>query len=158
MKFPGNSQTIYLATAREIDQEMSKRIERHKKDRPSHWKTIEEPLNIVETLRHLKEEKSTIILDCLTLLNTNLLFEKCNHLSPEESQKYILDYMDLLIQEASKLNGELIIISNLVENSLVSEYQWTRMFQDITGLVHQKLAASSKEVYVLTAGIPQRIK
>lgn len=158
LEFTQKNPVIYIATARVIDSEMKVRIEKHRNNRPSRWKTIEEPLEVSLILNNLKNEKCTIILDCLTLLTTNLLFEYGKDLNRDESESLIMKKIDEIIISAKELKGELIIISNQVENSLVSEYEWTRMFQDITGLVHQKLAAAAKEVYIMNAGIPLKLK
>ncbi|TET42945.1 MAG: bifunctional adenosylcobinamide kinase/adenosylcobinamide-phosphate guanylyltransferase, partial [Elusimicrobia bacterium] len=42
----GQSGVVYVATAFALDEEMKKRIERHKKRRPASWKTIEERKDI----------------------------------------------------------------------------------------------------------------
>lgn len=58
----------------------------------------------------------------------------------------------------SDCRNELIIISNQVENGLVSEHAWARMFQDIAGMSHQKLASAATDVYMLNAGLAQKLK
>ncbi len=60
--------------------------------------------------------------------------------------------------ETSNWENELIIISNQVENGLVSEHSWARMFQDIAGIAHQKLAAAAEQVYMMNAGLSQKLK
>lgn len=148
----------YIATARAIDGEMIDRIRKHREKRPSHWKTIEEPRDVSKALHSLTGGKSLIILDCLTLLMTNILFEKGEHCSREDGEKSVFGELDKIIEVSGELDSELIIISNQVENGLVSEHAWARMFQDITGMAHQKLAAAAVEVYMMNAGLAQRLK
>ena len=42
---------IYVATGRAFDGEMEARIDKHRQDRGAGWTTIEEPLDLVGTLR-----------------------------------------------------------------------------------------------------------
>ncbi|MCO5387474.1 MAG: bifunctional adenosylcobinamide kinase/adenosylcobinamide-phosphate guanylyltransferase [Desulfosporosinus sp.] len=63
----------YIATAQIWDDEMALRVRKHQLQRPPHWRLIEEPVNIRETLLQLKDEDGVILLDCVTLWLTNLL-------------------------------------------------------------------------------------
>ncbi len=148
----------YIATAKAIDDEMDLRIKNHQKRRSSNWITLEEPVCVSKVLQKISEEKSIIILDCLTLLMTNLIFEKGEKCSRIEAEEVVFSEIDKIISIAEEMDSELIIISNQVENGLVSEYKWARMFQDITGIVHQKLGSAAKQVYLMNAGIELQIK
>lgn len=153
-----NLSVHYIATAKAIDEEMVDRIKKHQEKRPSHWITIEEPSRISIVLKSLKNAKSVIILDCLTLLMTNLIFERGENCTREEAESVVFTEIDKIITEALQLDSELIIISNQVENGLVSEHKWARMFQDITGMTHQKLAAAADHVFMMNAGLPLKLK
>lgn len=153
-----NRTVHYIATATAIDDEMTYRIRKHREKRPSHWITIEEPLVVSNVLHSLKGEKSVIILDCLTLLMTNLMFSKGEYCSRIDAERVVFAEIDRIIEETSGLDSELIIISNQVENGLVSEHKWARMFQDIAGMTHQKLAAVSDHVFMMNAGLAQKLK
>lgn len=148
----------YIATARAIDDEMASRISKHREKRPSLWITIEEPSEVSKSLRSLKKVKTMIILDCLTLLMTNLIFEKGENCTREEAEKAVFSEIDRIITETEIMDSELIIISNQVENGLVSEHKWARMFQDIAGMAHQRLAAAAEHVYMMNAGLAQKLK
>jgi adenosylcobinamide kinase/adenosylcobinamide-phosphate guanylyltransferase len=153
-----NLSVHYLATAQALDDEMVNRIRKHKENRPSHWITIEEPTNISGIITKLKYEKTIIILDCLTLLMTNLIFEKGEDCTREQAEEVVFSEIERIIRESSQLKSEVIIISNQVENGLVSEHKWARMFQDIAGMIHQKLAAAADHVYMMNAGLSLKLK
>jgi len=153
-----NRPVHYIATAKAIDEEMVDRIRKHREKRPVQWITIEEPTHISSVLSSLKGERTVIILDCLTLLMTNLIFGKGENCSRKDAEQVVFSEIERIIIESSKLESELIIISNQVENGLVSEYKWARMFQDITGMTHQKLAAAADHVYMMNAGLAQKLK
>ncbi|MBN2656496.1 MAG: bifunctional adenosylcobinamide kinase/adenosylcobinamide-phosphate guanylyltransferase [Spirochaetales bacterium] len=149
---------FYIATARPFDSEMVDRIARHRAKRPAHWETLEEPVNVAAALKPLAGGKNTVILDCLTLLMTNLIFDRGEDCSRSDAEEAVFEELDRIIEVFGTCENELIIISNQVENGLVSEHQWARMFQDIAGSAHQKLAAAAEKVYMMNAGLPLQLK
>lgn len=149
----------YIATAEPLDDEMAERIERHKEDRPSRWTTWERPIEIHSVLKEAGENRSVILLDCLTLLMSNIMFLDPSEPVKEVVKKKIFKEISLFLDEAEALeNTTFIIISNQVENGLVSEHKIGRMFQDIAGMAHQLIAERATEVIIMNAGIGTRIK
>ncbi len=159
----------YLATALAGDAEMVDRISRHQADRPSDWITVEEPENPAAYFSSLtsepaKEHPSTVLLDCITLWLTNILAplgdkpERTKAL--EMGQKKIVELTDAIMQWEQSAPGlhEAILVSNQVETGLISPWPLGRIFQDIAGLGHQALAAVADEVYLMSAGLPQKLK
>ena len=65
---------LYIATAEAFDEEMKKRIQKHQNRRPSHWDTLESYQNLAESIKQKQKDYDCILLDCVTLLLTNLLF------------------------------------------------------------------------------------
>src|ERR1700728_1766439 len=69
----------YVATAQAgQDPEMEARIERHRAERPSSWRTIEEPLALAGAVEHAANQADAILVDCLTLWLSNLFWEHRN--------------------------------------------------------------------------------
>src|SRR5579883_3540861 len=66
------SRPVYSATARPEDAEMAARIARHRQDRPAHWFTVEEPLEIAAAVESRSGSSDFLLLDCLTLWLSNL--------------------------------------------------------------------------------------
>ncbi|MGH8242597.1 MAG: bifunctional adenosylcobinamide kinase/adenosylcobinamide-phosphate guanylyltransferase, partial [Steroidobacteraceae bacterium] len=64
-----------IATARAGDAEMSDRILRHRDERPSEWRTVEEPLDLASALAWEARRGCCVVIDCLTLWLTNCLLE-----------------------------------------------------------------------------------
>lgn len=147
----------YLATAQAFDSEMEDRIERHKQERPGHWHTIEEPLNLTKAVEPIFRDKGVILLDCLTLWLTNLMSQN-EDLTRDEIWEKITAELGDLIELIDKGSQDLIIISNQVEYGLVSEHAFARLFQDMAGLTHQFLAQRAHRVYSILAGIPLCLK
>jgi adenosylcobinamide kinase/adenosylcobinamide-phosphate guanylyltransferase len=147
--FPGSK--AYLATAQALDEEMKTRIARHKKSRPTAWRTLEEPVRIAELLQKEGGNSDLILLDCLTLWLSNLMMAGWG-------EKKILAAADRLLQTARTAACSLILVSNEVGMGIVPENPSARMFRDLSGLIHQRVAREADEVYFLVCGLPWKMK
>lgn len=141
---------VFLATASSDDEEMKQRIEYHQRNRPSHWITIEEQRDVAYQLRKINAPRQVIIVDCLTLLISNLL----DSFSDEE----ILHQIKKITRYAEMFNLTTIVISNEVGWGIVPVYPLGRRFRDLSGQAGQILAHYAKEVYLMVSGIPLKIK
>src|SRR5512135_1913996 len=65
----------YIATARALDEEMEQRIAAHQQTRPDQWVTLEIPSGIGRALETSPLQADGVVMDCLTMLVTNLLME-----------------------------------------------------------------------------------
>lgn len=147
----GKGKKIYLATAEALDDEMRERIEKHKKERPPSWKTVEEPEHIPKALRELRTECNVVVLDCITLWLSNLLHSGYDEKKVWEKIKEF--------QSVVKENDTMLLaVSNEVGLGIVPDNPLARRFRDLAGKVNQKLAEAADEVYFLVSGIPQKIK
>jgi adenosylcobinamide kinase / adenosylcobinamide-phosphate guanylyltransferase len=150
---------IYLASAQAWDNEMKLRIKRHQDSRPKNWITLEEPLAVPETILDFHAEEGDVVLfDCLTLWLTNLLMSLNDDFRQEEAEELIKGRISDFLKSLDNFPGEIIVVSNLVEQGLVAPNFLGRIFQELCGHSHQTLAASSADVYHVIAGIPQRLK
>jgi adenosylcobinamide kinase/adenosylcobinamide-phosphate guanylyltransferase len=151
-----SGQKAYLATAEALDGEMKDRIEKHKAERGNDWDTFEEPVKISDVILNLNDKNSAVLLDCLTIWLSNILIRAESagpgHESPEESIHKFIDSL-------KRLNDlKLFIVSNEVGAGIVPENKLARRFRDLAGTLNQKVAEIADEVYMVTAGIPVKIK
>jgi len=146
-------QVVYLATGSAGDEEMRERIAKHRKSRPGKWKTVEAECEVSIAIAEECKESSVIIIDCITLLITNILLAK-----GEDAEELVYNEVDHIIENAGKIEADVIIVSNEVGTGIVPEYKLGRIFRDISGRVHQLLAAEADRVYFMTAGLVQRLK
>ncbi len=155
----GSGRIIYLASAQAWDEEMKIRISRHQASRPEHWETIEEPIHVPEALTGAGLEKGDAVLfDCLTLWLTNILMSLGDDFPRIEAEEKINTAVSAFIKSCDSLPCQVIVVSNLVEQGLVSPNYLGRLFQDFSGQSHQKLASVADAVYHVIAGLPQRLK
>ena len=141
---------IYIATAQAFDKEMNKRIALHKNERPSQWRTIEEPIYLAHAIQKNATEQSVILVDCLTLWLSNLLCLDDESLF--DKQKHAL--LNCIVS----LPGRLIMVSNEVGQGIIPDNALARRFVDEAGWLHQALAVTCDRVTFVTAGIPQQLK
>lgn len=150
-------QVLYIATARALDGEMISRITVHQQDRPSTWLTLEAPLDVAGRAQALLPQVDVVILDCLTMLVTNLLLAA----APDENQPdeaaataAVKAEMDALLNLIHRQSTDWILISNEVGLGLVPPYPLGRVFRDLLGWANQRLAALADQVFWMVAGIP----
>ena len=158
----GGDSVLYVATAQALDEEMVDRIEKHQASRPQTWGTLEEPRHVTAALRSDYQDEKVIMLDCMTLLVTNLLpsgegFEQVE-VDVNEYERVVMDEVGNLLEFIEETNVTFLLVSNEVGMGLVPAYELGRAYRDILGRVNKTLAAAAKEVHFLVAGIPMRIK
>jgi len=142
---------IYLATSVPLDREMKERVKRHQDDRGPDWETIEEPVLIHEIIDRTCTQATVILVDCLTLWTSNLLFQG-------KDEAGIMAAVDLLAGALDRSACPVILVSNEVGYGIVPENSLARQFRDMAGLVNQRVARSVDKVVVSMAGIPIQIK
>ncbi len=141
---------LFVATAEALDQDMTARIRAHQESRPPEWDTLEEPLQIVKSMKPLLSNYDTVLLDCLTLWVSNLLLRDMDCDVPSRVEDLLQLYRE---QDASW-----IVVSNEVGLGLVATTKLGRLFTDELGRVNQMVAAEADEVIFMAAGLPLTLK
>ncbi|MGY6276804.1 bifunctional adenosylcobinamide kinase/adenosylcobinamide-phosphate guanylyltransferase [Methylomonas sp. MgM2] len=145
---------LYLATAQALDNEMQARIQHHRLRRPAQWRTLEEPIRVADAIRRHAVAGCCILVDCLTLWLSNVLFDKQGHL-----QEAVFDReRSALLEALTECDGRVIMVSNEVGLGVVAADAMTRRFVDEAGFLHQALARICDSVVLVTAGLPQKLK
>jgi len=143
-------QKAFIATAEALDEEMKNRIEKHKEQRGEGWDTYEEPIRIAETVARLTGHYRVIVLDCLTLWLSNAMHRNV------DIELEIENFLNILSH--NKQDFHIYIVSNEVGTGIVPENELARQFRDLSGIINQKVAGASDEVFMVVAGIPVKIK
>jgi adenosylcobinamide kinase / adenosylcobinamide-phosphate guanylyltransferase len=148
----------FVATAQAFDEEMSARIKKHRAERPADWETLEIPLGIASRINQIRSQ--AVILDCITLLVSNLMmqFVKDDLVDEAPFMQSVQNELDSLLSSIRKSNGHWIIVSNEVGLGLVPPYQMGRVYRDAIGGANQRLAREAEQVIFMVAGIPTVIK
>ena len=158
-----NGNVLYIATAKAIDEEMKKRITKHKQRRPEHWHTLENYTNLAEQIKYTQNQYDCILLDCITLLLTNLIFEysntdDINNIDFEKLEYKLISELKEIAEVCSTAKSQVIIVTGEVGLGIVPMDKLSRYFRDIIGNVNQILAEKADEVYIVISGISMKIK
>ncbi len=145
----------FIATARSDDAEMAARIAQHRLDRPAHWLTIEEPLEIAAALKRQASARDFILLDCLTLWLSNFCWE---HRELEQASVQSAALAEVARLTAASHAVHLVVVTNEVGCGPVPDSSLGRFFRDLQGWVNQDIARAADWVYQVVAGIPISIK
>lgn len=140
---------LYLATAQALDGEMLERVRLHQRQRHKRFATVEEPIALGAAIKSASAAHDVILVDCLTLWITNLLV--ANH--------SVADAVDALVEMLPQItNSRVILVSNEVGMGIVPDNAMARMFRDLAGAAHQRLAEICTEVHFVIAGLPMTLK
>ncbi len=151
---------LYVATGVGVDEEMNERIQRHQASRPQDWSTLEEPVELADRLAPLLKRAGSpgaVIIDSVDVWVANLLMENQTE-TKQALEKTVMTEADKLLTLAADSSQAFVMVSSEVGLSLVPPEPLGRRFQDLLGMVNQKIAASASEVYLVIAGIPSKIK
>lgn len=152
----------YIATAESRDGEMARRIAQHRKRRPAEWGLVESPLDLADTLRLHAAPNTCLLVDCLTLWLSNLLFAGEAARQAEAGEKVdcprLSEEQAALIDVLPALPGRLILVSNEVGWGLVPMAAVSRLFTDEQGRLNQRVATVCERVTLVAAGLPLTLK
>ncbi|MGC8492126.1 MAG: bifunctional adenosylcobinamide kinase/adenosylcobinamide-phosphate guanylyltransferase [Syntrophobacteraceae bacterium] len=140
---------VYVATAQALDEEMELRIKHHRERRKELWETIESPLELPSVLEGLKGSAKPVLVDCITLWLSNMLCSKAPEIETAVSR---------LCDIIGSVHYPLVIVSNETGAGIVPDNPLARSFRDLSGFTNQKLAAACASVFLITAGLPLRLK
>jgi adenosylcobinamide kinase/adenosylcobinamide-phosphate guanylyltransferase len=153
---------LFVATATAGDEDMRQRTEKHKKDRPANWRTLEVVTNIGMQIEANASDAQLIVIDCITMLVNNIFsrYDEKHFDTIDDSvlEKEVVAEIKQLQMCMKKVSASFLIVSNEVGMGLVPDTRMGRLYRDFLGRANQMLAQDSDEVYLLVAGIPLRVK
>lgn len=144
----------FIATAEAYDDDMRDRIARHRTERPSQWRTFEEP-RFLDKAFGQTPDADVVIIDCLTLFVSNWLLA----VEPEpEAARKVYRILDRVLTAAAQSSRTLIMVSNEAGLGVVPPTPLGRVFRDLLGRVNQRVAKDATQVYLMIAGLPIELK
>lgn len=154
---------LFVATAEAKDEEMRERIEKHRKERPDYWKTLESPRNVGKAINEYPTPVNGVIIDCVTVLLGNIMSEMDES---EMDEPYSIDLLESIVfdefnqicEAYQKSTADFIVVSNEVGLGVVPAFASGRIYRDVLGTINQKFAAVADEVFFLISGIPLKVK
>ncbi len=155
---------LYVATAEAHDEEMRERVRLHRERRPHDWGTLEARRQVVAQLRETQQHAPVVLLDCLSMLVSNILLNATGKLGEDSPllQSTAVEETDIEVgallewQEAS--GSALVVVSNEVGWGVVPPYRLGRIYRDVLGSANQRVATAASGAYLLVTGIPLALK
>jgi len=149
---------LFVATAEAGDEDMKRRIEKHRETRPSTWKTLEVTTHVGSQIARSIGKAKTVIIDCITLLVSNIFQQYDGDADADVTEKGVVAEIDELIECIDRLDASFIIVSNEVGLGLVPADRVSRIYRDLLGRANQRLAQHADEVILMVAGMPVKVK
>jgi adenosylcobinamide kinase / adenosylcobinamide-phosphate guanylyltransferase len=138
------SKLVFLATAEARDEEMTRRIEKHRADRGPDFVTVEAPIELPSAIRSV--DADAVVVDCLTLWLANIFDRDVDAATRD------------LEDAAGASSACVILVTNEVGCGIVPDNALAREFRDRAGILNQRMAELASEVYLMVFGQPLRIK
>jgi adenosylcobinamide kinase/adenosylcobinamide-phosphate guanylyltransferase len=156
----GGKPVLFVATAQAFDDEMRIRIGVHRDERPSHWRTLEEPLYLEDALRARltarDESAAIVVVDCLTLWVSNILLTLSDD---ADAEAIVADRTRTLLEVIALPDATpTIVVTNEVGLGVVPATPLGRRYRDALGRANQLVAAAADQVILLVSGIDVPIK
>lgn len=152
----------YLATARatEDDASLRERIRRHRQRRPAHWRTLECPRHPARTLaplltaahRAATEAVPTVLLDCVTLWVSNILFSLDDSHDLTAFEAAVREEVEALLGLMARVPCRWVLVSGETGLGGIQTSPLARVFDDGLGLANQLLTARAREAFLVVAG------
>jgi adenosylcobinamide kinase/adenosylcobinamide-phosphate guanylyltransferase len=185
---PRDGRVTYIATSQTYDDEMEQRVSAHQASRPETWTTVECPVEVAAAVRAAAVGKGAglaasagapvvVLLDCVTLWVTNLLFSGGafgGSEPPKDGYNYDKDLLPVdeeraaaarvtaavsdLLAAVDQTGVTLVAVTNEVGLGVVPEYPLARLYRDQLGWANQRLARDADGLYLLVSGYPLDIK
>lgn len=147
------SRVTYVATGPvpdpDVDPEWAKRIEEHKRRRPSGWTTVE----TTDVASILEKANGAVIVECLATWVTATLDSLDAWDSPATKwDAEVVERADAFVHAWSRAHGPVVAVTNEVGMGVVPEHRSGRVFRDVLGALNQRIATVSHQVDLVIAG------
>ena len=135
----------YVATSPPIDgdDDLDTRIATHRAERPAHWRTIEEQLDLRDALARTGDD--LVVVDCLTLWVSNRVWQG-------DDDATVTSIAAVDAAAAAARTSPTIVISNEVGLGVHPSTEGGRRYRDLLGRVNQIWAAAAERALLLVAG------
>ena len=127
---------------------MRDRASAHRTERGGDFVTVEEPVELTAAVRAVSHEVNAIVIDCLTLWVSNLMF----------AGRDVFAETAAMLEAAKNHPATVVLVSNEVGCGIVPENDLARRFRDLAGFVNQQTAAEANEVWWMAFGCPLQVK
>ena len=136
------------------DTEWAGRVALHRARRPASWTTTE----TIDLVAVLRTDGPPVLVDCLTTWLARVM-DDCQVWTEEAgSDAELAVAIDEVVDAWSGSRRRVTGVSNEVGSGIVPATPSGRRFRDELGVLNARIAAASDRVWLVTAGLPQRLR
>lgn len=141
-----------VAGGSESDEEMLRRIGKHREERPACHEVIE-PAHPAAWVSDVPEQ-ACLVLDCLGSLIARIVMgvlgdaEEVSEEGEEEGERLVDDLVAALIARG----GDTIVVANEVGHGIVPAFASGRLFRDLIGRANRRLVEAADGAWYVVAG------
>ena len=136
------------------DPEWAQRVAAHRARRPASWRTLE----TLDLAPVLTGAGAPVLVDCVTTWLAGVMDECGIWTGDSAAEALFAARVDELVSGWASTRRPVVAVSNEVGSGIVPAIESGRRFRDEMGRLNARLAASADRVWLLTAGIPARLR
>ena len=153
----GVDRVTYVACGGPVDvndPEWARRVAAHRARRPAGWSTVE--TRDVQSM--LEAPGDPVLIDCLGTWLAGVM-DECGLWSGQaDADELLTARVDALVAAWGRPARRVVAVSNEVGSGIIPATASGRRFRDELGSVNARIAAASDAVWLVTAGIGQRLR
>lgn len=134
--------------------EWAERIARHREHRPDHWR----PVGAEDVAAVFGDSAGAVLLDSVTAWLSRQCEEVGLWTGAPDAKDQLASAVDRLVGAWAATERLVVAVSDEIGSGLSPAVGPDRLVRDVLGLLNQRLAASSDEVWLVTAGIAQQLR
>ena len=136
------------------DPEWDARVALHRGRRPSSWRTLE----TVDLPAVLRSPGPPVLLDCLSTWLARAMDDTGVWTEAPDAGARLAAAMDAVTAAWTDAARPVVAVSNEVGSGVVPATASGRRYRDELGVLNARIAAASDRVWLMTAGLPQRLR
>jgi adenosylcobinamide kinase / adenosylcobinamide-phosphate guanylyltransferase len=136
------------------DAEWADRVALHRDRRPASWTTTE----TTDLVAVLGRPGPPVLVDCLTTWLARVMDDCGNWTDEPGADDRLAAEVDRVVDAWRVTRRRVVAVSNEVGSGVVPATPSGRRFRDELGVLNARIAAASDRVWLVTAGLPQRLR
>ena len=136
------------------DPEWADRVALHRARRPASWRTVE----TLDLAGVLARPGPPVLVDCLTTWPARGMDDCGIWTGAPDAGSRLAGRVDALVDAWQGTGRRVVAVSNEVGSGVVPATASGRRFRDELGVLNTRVAAGSSRVWLVTAGLPRRLR
>lgn len=134
------------------DEEMQRRIEAHRQQRPADWTTVAAAVDLA-WLEQVPAD-AVLLLDCMGTLVAHACYAEIGELdtAPAESEMRVAERISALVDALIARPGHTVVVTNETGWGVVPVWPSARVFRDELGRANRRLVEAADAAYLVVAG------